>query len=528
MRVVMYLRISNEDTDMREKNKSESDSVAHQRWLLTDFIRNHPDLRDAELDELCDDGWSGKNFERPGMIELLEQVKRGMVQCIAVKDFSRFGRDYLTVGNYISRVFPFMGVRFISVGDNFDSARPGDIDSLDTSFKTLIYDLYSRELSQKVKAAKRQRAEQGLFLSPFAPYGYVKDENDRNRLVIDEPAAKVVRRIFRMTLDGYMNGEIARALNREGVRTPMQYKHDNGVSRKWPCVIENNFWTSGRIGIILHDERYIGTVIYGKRVRKNIGHWSNEAVDKADWVVRENRHDAIISKEDFDAVQKVLAQRPGRPYSPQADRLLKQKVFCGVCGHAMSRNTKPRVQYRCYTHLVTDRYTCTGHGVAETDILDAIHETIRCYVRLAVQLDRLNAVRQERRKKDKKNITKQLVVLQNEKKRLDSRLQELYEDFVGGAITREGYLNNKKSITDREQEIAQETAKLEHEMMETSAEQSEAIAAYIGYAEVDELTGDMINELVRRVTIYPGDVLEVRLNFADEIEKLKIQLNEEI
>lgn len=123
MKVLMYLRISSEDSDMREKNKSESNSIAHQRWLLTDFVRNHPELCGAELDELCDDGWSGKNFERPGITELLEQVRRGAVQCIVVKDFSRFGRDYLTVGNYISRVFPFMGVRFISVNDNFEIGR---------------------------------------------------------------------------------------------------------------------------------------------------------------------------------------------------------------------------------------------------------------------------------------------------------------------------------------------------------------------------------------------------------------------
>ena len=137
MRVVIYLRLSSEDRDIQEKGKTESNSIAHQRWLLTDFVRNHPDLCGAELDELCDDGWSGKNFERPGMVELLEQVRRGTVQCIVVKDFSRFGRDYLTVGNYISRVFPFMGVRFISVNDGFDSARPGDIDSLDTYLRPL-------------------------------------------------------------------------------------------------------------------------------------------------------------------------------------------------------------------------------------------------------------------------------------------------------------------------------------------------------------------------------------------------------
>lgn len=525
MRALMYLRISSEDADIRKKNKSESNSIAHQRWLLTDFVQNHPDLCDAELDELCDDGWSGKNFERPGVIELLEQVKQGRVQCIVVKDFSRFGRDYLTVGNYISRVFPFMGVRFISVNDGFDSARPGDIDSLDTSFKTLIYDLYSRELSQKVKAARKQRAEQGLFLSPFAPYGYVKDTNDKNHLVIDEPAAEVVRRIFQMTMDGCKSCEIAAALNREGVMTPMQYKHDAGISRKWPCVSEGNFWTDGSIGIILRDERYIGTVVYGKRERRDIGHWLNKPVDKADWIICENRHDAIVSKEDFDTVQRILAQRPSKPYSPQTDQPLKRKVFCGVCGHAMRRCTKPRVQYRCATHTVTDNYACTGHGVDEADILDAVLDAIHVYARLAVRLDKLNAVRQENSRREKKDIGKRLIALQNEKLRLDNQLQQLYESFVGSEITREKYLSQKSSITEREQEIASEINRLEKSTADNFAERSEAISKYIGYAEIDELTVDMLHDLVKRITIYPNDVLEVKLNFVNELEELQEQLD---
>lgn len=530
MRVVMYLRISNEDADMRETGKTESNSIAHQRWMLTDFIRNHPDLRDAELDELCDDGWSGKNFERPGMIELLEQVKRGKVQCIVVKDFSRFGRDYLTVGNYISRVFPFMGVRFISVNDNFDSTRPGDIDSLDTSFKTLIYDLYSRELSQKVKAARKQRAEQGLFLSPFAPYGYVKDEKDKNRLVIDEPAAEVVRRIFQMTLDGCKSSQIAAALNREGIMTPMRYKHNMGIDRKWPCICEDNFWTDGSIGKILRDERYIGTVIFGKRLRVQIGHWDNKPADRADWIIREGRHEAIISKEDFDAVQKVLAERPSRPYSPQYDHPLKRKVYCGVCGHAMHRcsarqHSDLQNRYRCNTHSYTDDFTCTGHGVDEADIIDAIHEAVQYYARLAVRLDKINAVRQERGRREKKDTGKKLIALQNEKIRLDSRLQELYEGFVGGELSRETYLAQKSSITEREQEITTETNLLESAMAETSVEQSEAIAKYIGYAEVDELTAEMISELVKRVNVYPDDAFEVQLNFTDELEQLQAEMD---
>lgn len=426
-----------------------------------------------------------------------------------------------------------MSVRFISVNDNFDSARPGDIDSLDTSFKTLIYDLYSRELSQKVKAAKKQRAEQGLFLSPFAPYGYVKDEDDKNHLVIDEPAAEVVRRIFQMTMDGYKSSQIAAALNREDVMTPMRYKHDAGISRKWPCVCEDNFWTDGNIGIILRDERYIGTVVYGKRTRKNIGHLANRAVDKADWIVCEECHEAIISKEDFDVVQAVLAARPSTPYTPQNDRPLKRKVFCGVCGHAMRRSVDKRtagnkIRYRCSTHTFTDGYGCNGHRVDKAGLLSAILETIHFYARLAVQLDKLDAARQERCKREKKDSGKKLIALQNEKFRLDSRLQELYEAFVSGEFSRENYLIQKRSITEREQEIAVETAKLESLTVENTDEQSETIAQYIDYAEVDELTEKMLADLVKRVNIYPGDVLEVQLNFIDELERLQEQLTQEL
>ena len=163
MTVAMYLRLSSEDIDLKSGDKTESESISNQRGLLKEFLRGRPEFTGAEILEFCDDGWSGKNFERPAFVQMMEQVKTGKIHCIVVKDLSRFGRDYLVVGNYISRVFPFLGVRFIAVNDGFDSTRQADIDSLDTSFKTLIYDLYSRELSQKVKSAKRQRAAKGLF-----------------------------------------------------------------------------------------------------------------------------------------------------------------------------------------------------------------------------------------------------------------------------------------------------------------------------------------------------------------------------
>lgn len=168
----LYLRLSRDDGD-----KEESNSITGQRELLRDFIRTRPELREYAV--RIDDGFTGSNFERPSFKKMLEDVKAGRTNCIIVKDISRFGRDYLTVGDYISRVFPFLGVRFISVNDGFYSSNPLDIDSLDTSFRTLSYDLYSRDLSRRVKSAKKARAERGAFLSPYAPYGYVKDPEDK-------------------------------------------------------------------------------------------------------------------------------------------------------------------------------------------------------------------------------------------------------------------------------------------------------------------------------------------------------------
>lgn len=302
-----YIRLSAEDDDLGESGKTESNSVTNQRHLLDAFISRTPDLADTSVIEFCDDGWSGKNFERPAVQEMLAQVQEGKIQCIVVKDLSRFGRDYLTVGNYISSVFPFLGVRFIAVNDGFDSIRPADIDSLETSFKTLLYDLYSRDLSRKVRSAKKFRAQRGDFLAPFAPYGYVKDPADKSRLVIAPEAAETVRRIFRLAADGNDTKQIAMLLNREQVPTRMLYKRAAGCSRtKWPSVLENNFWIEQIVARILRDERYIGKNIFGKRTRDMVGHTHTVKVSRADWITSENAHESIVTQEEFDRAQTAM------------------------------------------------------------------------------------------------------------------------------------------------------------------------------------------------------------------------------
>lgn len=239
--VAAYLRISNEDTDRKQAVKAESDSIAGQRAMLADFISRMPEFGSARIIEFCDDGWSGKNFSRPAVQEMLGQARQGKIQCIIVKDLSRFGRDYLEVGNYISRVFPFLGIRFIAVNDGFDSIRPMEADSLEISFKALLYDIYSRDISRKTRSAKKYKAQKGEFLAPFAPYGYRKDPEKKNRLSIDPETAGTVKRIFRMAADGKTTEQIARVLNLERVPTPMQQKRIAGCQHRWKGIHEDNF-----------------------------------------------------------------------------------------------------------------------------------------------------------------------------------------------------------------------------------------------------------------------------------------------
>ena len=328
MRTAMYLRISSEDEDLRTGEKDESESISNQRSLLREYVSGHAELAGSEILEFCDDGWSGTNFERPAVKELLEQVKRGQINCIVVKDLSRFGRDYLTVGDYISRVFPFLGVRFISVNDGFDSSNPLDIDSLDTSFRTLIYDLYSRDLSRRVKSAKKARAERGAFLSPYAPYGYVKDPEDKNHLLVDAEAAAVIRRIFQMAADGTKTWQIAAAMNGEGVRTPKNYKVEAGCTRTpWRSIREENFWTANLVAKFLRDERYIGKTVYGKRSRDIVGSTHTVKISRNDWVIVPDRHEAIVPEALFEKAQACMREYREREVMTGGGNPLKRAEY---------------------------------------------------------------------------------------------------------------------------------------------------------------------------------------------------------
>lgn len=516
MTVAKYMRISNEDVDLRSAGKDESDSIANQRNLLDSFIAQHNELSQANVVEFYDDGWSGKNFERPGVRAMLDEVKRGKIQCIVVKDLSRFGRDYLTVGNYISKIFPFMGVRFIAVNDGLDSARPGDVDSLDTSFKALLYDLYSRDLSRKVKSAKRFRAQRGDFVAPFAPYGYKKSPENHNQLIIDPPAAEVVRRVFKLIAEGHSAVTVARLMNDEAVLTPMLYKQAAGCSRtRWPSVQENNFWTDAIVTTIIRDERYIGTNTYGRRVRDIVGSTHTVKVSREDWVAVTNAHEPIVTREEFDRAQAAMRDfkehhLAAKPYP------LAGKIRCGLCGHVLSRSPGKERFFFCKTAFFLSAADCVEVHIPERDVLAEILKSLHIQAEVALDREKMLSEQRKAAQHQAKSTLKRITALQEAQSLRNRQIRELYEAFALGEVGKEDYLARKAALSVQKEQCATQIAKLQALLdAESEAREDSFVANFKCFHEAGEVSDEIIQELLKEVIVYPQGRLEVVWKYQD-------------
>ena len=288
LRIAAYMRLSK--VDEGGKAKEESNSISMQRILIYQYIASH--FAGCQILEYLDDGFSGVSFKRPGVQRLLEDAKNEKLDCIIVKDFSRFGRDYMEVGAYLEQIFPFLGIRFISINDSYDSvSSQGGIGDLDVNFKNLLYDFYSKDLSQKVKASLRARKESGQYVSANAPFGYEKAADDRHMLVVCEDEAEVVRRVFGFALQGMTSSQTAKRLNLENVPAPVEFKIRKGKTSRKPKG-DKFYWSSSIVCSILRNPVYIGDVEYGKTEKEQVG-GRNVLKAKADWKVVRNHHAPI-------------------------------------------------------------------------------------------------------------------------------------------------------------------------------------------------------------------------------------------
>ena len=514
----LYLRLSRDDGD-----KEESGSITGQRELLRDYISQHPELREYAI--RIDDGFSGSTFERPGFQKMIEDVKAGRTDCIIVKDLSRFGRNYLDAGEYIEKIFPFLGVRFIAVNDNYDSlGEKKSSDDLIIPFKNLINEAYCRDISMKIRSQLEIKRKNGQFLGSFAAFGYLKDEQDKNKLVVDQYAADIVRDIFKWKLEGISPQDIADALNKLGILSPMEYKRSLGM--KYTTSFKTSAkaaWSAGTVIRILKNPIYTGILIQGKETTPSYKVHKRIAKDKSEWTVIEDSHEAIISEIDFDSVQKVLKCDTRRSPDDKAVGLFSGMLFCGDCGASMVRKTVPAgekkyVYYVCSAHK-QDK-SCSPHRMRDTALEEIILDSLRQHIREVVNMSELLNITDTAplRTAQAQKVQRQLDKKREEYEKLQKLLMSLYENLTDGVIDREEYARLKASFTARADEAEKQMDALRESLNDIRSHGTENVwmNEFIKRQELAELDRAVVVALIDKILIHSNDVVEIIYRWQDE------------
>lgn len=514
----LYLRLSRDDGD-----KEESNSITGQRELLRDYISQRPELREFAV--RVDDGFSGSTFERPSFQKMIEDVKAGRTDCIIVKDLSRFGRNYLDAGEYIEKIFPFLGVRFIAVNDNYDSL--GDkkaSDDLIIPFKNLINEAYCRDISVKIRSQLEIKRKNGQFLGSFAAFGYLKDEQNKNKLVVDQYAADIVRDIFKWKLEGVSPQDIADALNKLGVLSPMEYKRSLGM--KFTTSFKTNskaLWSAGTVIRVLKNPIYTGVLIQGKETTPSYKVHKRVTKDESEWTVIEDSHEAIISKIDFDSVQKVLKCDTRRSPGGKAVGLFSGMIFCGDCGASMVRKTVPAgekkyVYYVCSAHK-QDK-SCSPHRIRDNALEEIVLDSLKQHISEVVNMRELLEITDTAplRTAQAQKVQRQLDKKHEEFEKLQKLLMSLYENLADGIIDREEYTRLKASFTARADEAEKQMDALREQLEDIHNHGTENawMNEFIKRQGLTALDRAVVVALIDKILIHSNDVVEIIYRWQDE------------
>ena len=511
-KVAMYLRLSKEDEYIRD----ESNSISSQRALIKKHIRSIPELKKMDVVEFKDDGYTGKNLNRPGVQELLGMVKAQKIGCIVVKDISRFSRDHLETGKYLEQIFPFMGVRFIAINDNYDSKDfVGGIGEIDVAFKGILYDFYSEDLSEKIRTSFAVSRAQGKYQACLAPYGYRKNPKDRHKLLIDDEAAEIVREVFREYLGGKPAYQIAQGMNEKGVDTPAAY-----IKRTRGYDFQRNYrsrilWSVETITRILRNEMYIGTYVYHKYEQTSVGGKAKKLLDPEDWKRVENNHEAIISRKDFDKAQKLLAKNRN-PRTLKPGHVLSYKVECGLCHHNMRHERNGRPKFNC-VHTYLDKANCHERNSIRDEDLEPI---VLAAIQKQLDLRASSAeIREERRQgqQDKVDATEnRLREMQVSLERLHGDQMDAFEAYKEGITDKETFLQQKKLYDQLETKL-NEGIRKQTAMVRALEEELDAMPDGLAVEDevitADRLTKELVDAFVEKVIVKPGQQVEIVWKF---------------
>lgn len=513
---VMYLRLSKEDGE-----KTESNSISNQREIINSYVKRN---QITMVKEYVDDGYSGATFDRPNFKEMMKDAYDKKFDTIIVKDLSRFGRDYIEAGKYIQRIFPENGIRFISVNDNYDSKSADMNDThLILPIKNFINDSYCRDISNKVKSSQKIKREKGDFISAFAPYGYKKSDENKNKLVVDEQAAPNIKNIFDMKLLGYSSKAIADELNHLGVLTPRKYKESQGFKCNGFQNIKGGNWTAKAVNRIIENEVYIGNTLQGKSITLNYKNKKQIEKEKEEWIRVEDTHEAIISKEIFAIANTMLKRDLNNSRGKDKIDIFTGMLFCKECGSSLIRRTvkykeREEVFYICSKY--NKEKSCSRHSIKEETLIKAVSKIIKTYIEFNEKLySKVQLIDINRNLKDN-----QIPILKREKAMTEELLSSLYLDLKEDVISKEEYQlfrkNYMEKLTKLDESIQYRLRKQEDTKDKIDENKSWIIDInrYKKLSEIDRLSVVM---LIDKIFISEDKTIDIRFNHAEELSLLE-------
>lgn len=527
----VYVRLSVEDNN-RAGNR---ESIAMQQYMLEKYIEGQPDMMLREV--FSDNGESGTDFARPGFERMMDSVRNREVDCIVVKDLSRFGRNYVETGYYLEKIFPYLGVRFVAVNDQYDTENPKEGNELVLSLKNLVNDIYAKDISQKSGSALHTKQKNGEFIGAFAAYGYLKSSGDKHKLVIDPETAPVVREIFQWRLAGDGISLIARKLNDRGIPSPSMYHYQKGRRKKKPEGA-SSIWQGQMIKLMTANPVYAGHMAQGKTKKSLCGGMPVTTVSRGDWIVVKNTHEPLVSQEVFDRIQEIAGERHQKSASIRGKYRTTENIFKGIlvcadCGTKMRR-------YKNVSAAGTARYTficriytenlggqgCTKKCIGEPELTEAVFFALHIQTDLALDLEKKLKQLQEQSSFQKKcrELSEQTAKVKQKAKRNTTLRGSLFESYCDHTLTESEYLSMKAGYDKEAQELAEELEQLEAENKKYTQDlspQNEWITSLKNYRKEKTVTRKMVTELIKciRISGY-NEIIEIVWNFQDEFARL--------
>ena len=521
----IYGRLSEED-----ERKKESDSIGNQISMLERYIAERPYLKLISV--FKDVNQTGTNFDRPGFHEMMDAIKGGKINCIVVKDLSRFGRNYIETGTYLEKILPFFNVRFISVNDAYDSLNASSQDDgYAVPLKNLIHDVYARDISKKIKSGLAVKRSRGEFTGCVAAYGYQKADN--SRLVIDEETAPVVRNIFKWAAEGMGDVRIAQRLNELGIPSPSQYRYEKGIIKS-ERYANMRYWYKSAVRRILVNPVYLGHMVQGKTKSDLWGKGGCVELPQEQWVEIKNTHEPLVDEETFLAVRRIKQERESgerKEAEPRRSNILKGLVFCGDCKRSMNHRKSHKAKdsalyyFSCATYEDIAKNDCVKKRMDEPELLSVLYTAIRKQIALAVDMDRmvskLNA--KEGFCQQQSEVDTEISEMEKKLSRLSMLRSSLYEDYQEKLLDEAEYLFTKakyeKDVTLLRSRL-DELSLQKHRLDTMLTPQNPWITALKKFKKNKAITREMISELIERVEIFSDKSVSICFRYRDEFESL--------